>query len=70
VVEARHCNIGVGTKRNLDFRSCRSSGGYLPNSHRGCPGSIPRQVMWDLWWTQQHWSRFSLSTSASIVIIP
>jgi hypothetical protein len=23
----------------------------------------PRQVMWDLWWTNQHWVRFSRSSS-------
>jgi hypothetical protein len=28
-------------------------------------GSIPGEVMWDLWWTKWHWDRFSLSTSVS-----
>jgi hypothetical protein len=27
-------------------------------SHRGGPGSIPGQSMWDLWWTKRHWDRF------------
>jgi hypothetical protein len=34
-------------------------------SHRGGPGSIPGQVMWDLWWTKWHWGRFSPNTSVS-----
>jgi hypothetical protein len=29
----------------------------LSASHRGCPGSIPDQVMWGLWWTKWHWSK-------------
>jgi hypothetical protein len=33
-------------------------------SHRGCPGSSPGLVMWDLWWTKWRWGRFSQSTSA------
>jgi hypothetical protein len=28
--------------------------------------SGPGQFMWDLWWTKQHWGRFSLSTSVSL----
>jgi hypothetical protein len=34
-------------------------------SRRGGPGSIPGQVMWDLWWKEWHWVRFSPSTSVS-----
>jgi hypothetical protein len=30
------------------------------------PGSIQGQVMWDLWWTERHWRRFSPSTSVSL----
>jgi hypothetical protein len=26
--------------------------------HRGGPGWIPGQSMWDLWWTKWHWDRF------------
>jgi hypothetical protein len=26
-------------------------------SHRGGPGSIPGQSIWDLWWTKWHWDR-------------
>jgi hypothetical protein len=26
--------------------------------HRGGPGSIAGQSMWDLWWTKWHWDRF------------
>jgi hypothetical protein len=33
--------------------------------HRGCPGSIPGQVMWILRWTMWHWGRFSPSTLVS-----
>jgi hypothetical protein len=28
-----------------------------PASHRGGPGPLPRQFMWDLWWTKWHWDR-------------
>jgi hypothetical protein len=49
-------------------------------SHGGS-GSIPCQVMWDLWWTEWHWCefariiRFSLSiftspTAIYLIIIP
>jgi hypothetical protein len=34
------------------------SGGKSPTSHRGDPGSVPGQSMWDLWWTKWHWDRF------------
>jgi hypothetical protein len=33
--------------------------------HRGGLGSIPGQIMWDLWWTKWHWGRFSPSASVS-----
>jgi hypothetical protein len=29
------------------------------------PGFMSRQSMWVVWWTKQHWGRFSLSTSVS-----
>jgi hypothetical protein len=35
------------------------------SSHRGGLGSIPSQVIWDLWWTKWHWGGFSPSTSVS-----
>jgi len=35
-------------------RHCHGSGGYSPASHRGCPGLVPGQTMWDLWWTGWH----------------
>jgi hypothetical protein len=28
----------------------------------GSHGSIPGQLMWDLWWTKWHWGRLSPST--------
>jgi hypothetical protein len=31
----------------------------LPTSHRGGPGSIQIQDMWDLWWTKWHWIQFA-----------
>jgi hypothetical protein len=35
---------------------------YFPGSkaayHRGGPGSILGQSMWDLWWTKWHWDKF------------
>jgi hypothetical protein len=33
--------------------------------HRGGPGSIPVQVMWDLWWTNWRSGNFSPTTSVS-----
>jgi hypothetical protein len=43
---------GKNMKRNYAFAS-----------HRGGPGSIPGQSMWDLWWTKWQWDSFSPSTS-------
>jgi hypothetical protein len=34
------------------------SGCYSSASHLGGPGTIPGQLMWDLWWTKWHWDRF------------
>jgi hypothetical protein len=39
----------------LCFRSPKEIQG---TSHRGGPGSILDQSMWDLWWTKWHWDRF------------
>jgi hypothetical protein len=47
-------------------RPCHSSDGQSLASHRGGPGSIPGQVMWDLWRTTWHWGRFSPSTSVPL----
>jgi hypothetical protein len=41
----------------------RSSGDYSPGSDSNDPGSNQGKVMWDLWWTKQHWGRFSPRTS-------
>ena len=30
----------------------------VADSHRGGPGSIPSQSMWDLWWKKWHWDKF------------
>jgi hypothetical protein len=30
-------------------------------SDGGCPGSVPGQVLWDLWWAEWQWGRFSES---------
>jgi hypothetical protein len=50
----------VQTLRNIKYIHwpCHGSGGQSPASHRGGPGSIPGQSMWDLWWTKWHWDRF------------
>jgi hypothetical protein len=34
-------------------------------SHRGCPGSRPRLIKWDLWWKKWRLGRFSPHTSVS-----
>jgi hypothetical protein len=39
----------------------RSLGTFWSSYHSS--GSIPGQVIWDLWWTVWHWERFSLSAS-------
>jgi hypothetical protein len=31
---------------------------WSPDSHRGGPGSIPVQSMWELCWAKYHWDRF------------
>jgi hypothetical protein len=41
-------------------RQCHGSCGKSPASHRGGPGSIPGQSMWDFWWKKWHWDRFPL----------
>jgi hypothetical protein len=51
-----HCVIS-----KCPFKPCHGSGGKPPAFHRGGPGSIPSQPMWDLWWTKWHWDRFFLS---------
>jgi hypothetical protein len=40
-------------------RRCRGSGSYSPTSHSGGPRLIPGQSIWDLWWTEWQWERFS-----------
>ena len=37
---------------------CHGADGQSPASHRGGPGSITGQSVWDLWWTKWHWDRF------------
>jgi hypothetical protein len=46
-------------------RPCHCSGGLCPASHRGGPG----QSLWDLWWTEWQWDRFSPGSSISSVNI-
>jgi hypothetical protein len=38
-------------------RPCHGSGGHAAASHRGGPGSIPGQSVWDRW-TKRHWDWF------------
>jgi hypothetical protein len=42
-----------------------TTGGLSPDSHSGGSGSIPGQVMWNVWWVKWYWGRFSSSTSVS-----
>jgi hypothetical protein len=35
------------------------SGGWSPASYRAGPGLIRSPAMWDWWWTQRQWGRFS-----------
>jgi hypothetical protein len=59
-----HLSIRMQSTVTYEQRPCHGSGGYSPAFHRGGPGSIPAQSMWDLWWTKSHWDRFfSPSTS-------
>jgi hypothetical protein len=46
-VEKTKCMLAVPWLRRL-----------VATSHRGDPGSILVQSMWDLWWTKWHWDRF------------
>jgi hypothetical protein len=34
---------------SFDSKSSKAAGDYLLAFHCGSPGSIPGQVMWDLW---------------------
>jgi hypothetical protein len=36
-------------------------------SHCSSLGLNPGQITWNLYWTKQHWSKFSPSTSVSLV---
>jgi hypothetical protein len=56
----------IKTSLLLQMWTCHSSDGWSPASHCGCPGSIPSQIMWDLWWAKWHWGRFAPSTSVSL----
>jgi hypothetical protein len=47
---------------NLLVRPTMAEVSQSPASHRDGPGSIPCQVMWDLWWTEWYWGAFSTST--------
>jgi hypothetical protein len=38
------------------------SRGYSPAINYSGRGSIPDQVMWDLWWTKCNWGMLSAST--------
>jgi hypothetical protein len=51
----------------LEVLSRYLTGGFLLllTSYQSDPGSIPYQVMWDLWWRMWHWGRFSHSISVS-----
>jgi hypothetical protein len=56
-------SLGSFSTQQALKRPYRSSGGLSPTSHHGGPSSSPGQVMWDLWWTERQWDRFSQSTS-------
>ena len=49
---------GIKSKQHRTKGPCHGSGGQLPASHRGGPGSISGQSVWDLWWTKWHWDRY------------
>jgi hypothetical protein len=67
VVPRVHCF--TNRLRICNYRTCTTERvlpqlrGLLPASHRGSPGSIPSQIVCDLWWTKWQWDRFSMSTS-------
>jgi hypothetical protein len=54
---------------NLGRAIAQAVSRWLPTAaarvHRAGPGSVPGQVMRDLWWTKRHKGRFSPSTSVS-----
>jgi hypothetical protein len=49
---------------------CHSSDDYLPASQYGYTGSIPGQIMYDLWWTKCLWDTFFWVFWVSPAIIP
>jgi hypothetical protein len=57
----RYCNHFCFTRATLMYVI---GFGEYATYYRGGQGSIPGQVMWDLW-TKWHWGRFSPSTSFS-----
>jgi hypothetical protein len=66
------CNVEGGSVRqvalysvNINVRPCAVKPLLGRAKAPAAPGSIPGQVMWDLWWTKWHCGRFSPSTSVS-----
>jgi hypothetical protein len=53
----KSCGLGLSTIEGKSY-SLYLVNQSIPASHRGGPGSIPGQSMWDLWWTKWNWDRF------------
>ena len=43
----------------MNVRRRYGSDGQSPLSQRRVPGSIHGQSIWDMWWIERHWDRFS-----------
>ena len=55
-IASPNINLNIFSSR-LFFKCVGPCGGQSPASHRGGPGSISGQSMWDLWWTKCHWDK-------------
>jgi hypothetical protein len=65
VPDYNHVQENIYHDQGFQLTACHSSGSYIPPSQHGSPGSIPGQVMRDLWWAKWHWDRFTPSTLVS-----
>jgi hypothetical protein len=59
----KHCH---GETRRMSWKCSAIRHIIQLASHHGGVGSIPAQVIWDLWWEKWHWCRFSQSSLVSL----
>jgi hypothetical protein len=57
IIYTMHLVIDLLTPTNRHSKYIYRGRTMAQASHRGGPGSITGQSMWDLWWTKWHWDR-------------